>query len=81
MTNMAMEAMVHRNRSFSQLEISIYGWGFSIAMLDNQMVCFATFCMYDFRVVQISDSTALKLCTLGQVGVQHDSVTQRVIQE
>ena len=40
MTNMAMEAMVHRNRSFSQLEISIYGWGFSIAMLDNQMANF-----------------------------------------
>jgi len=37
---MAMEAMVHRNRSFSQLEISIYGWGFSIAMLDNQMANF-----------------------------------------
>ena len=43
--------------------------GFSIAMLNNQMVCFAMFCMYDFRVVQISDSTALKLCTLGQVAV------------
>ena len=37
MTNIAMEAMVHWNRWFSQLETSIYK-GFSMAMLNNQMV-------------------------------------------
>ena len=26
--NIAMEAMAHRNRLFSQLETSIYGWDF-----------------------------------------------------
>jgi hypothetical protein len=32
-----MEAMAHRNRGFSQLHTSIYK-GFSMAMLNNQMV-------------------------------------------
>ena len=30
--------MAHGNRWFSQLETSIYGWDFSMAMLNNQMV-------------------------------------------
>ena len=37
MTNIAMEAMAHRNRLFSQLETSICE-GFSMAMLNNQIV-------------------------------------------
>ena len=67
--NIAMEAMAHRNRWFSKLETSIYGWDFPVRYVShNQMVWNIDISCEIYREANISRGPSSKS---GSPGLTH----------